>query len=188
MTTKPTINKIAERLSRPDFYLHCAAVDRLYDEKPKDIPTLAVVRDPPFDYTATYDDPAGASVPPPGRGWREFGRRGESTLYRRALTHDYFANEARVTIVSRYDDARELDVLDAVVREIPDKVRRFIDQVFCDSKHGAIAIDLTVADDAVAACVGELFAAGLRRIVRGHGGVSVNSGSKHLYRVEGSGE
>src|SRR5262249_11025153 len=152
MSDELTIDEIAERLSaQPSFYLHCAHVDRIFEERPTWLPTLAIVRVHPFDYTATYDR-GGESVPPPGRGWSEFGRRGESTFYRRPLAHEFYTDEASVSIHSRANSARELEVLDAVVRGIPDADRKCVDRVFCDSKQGwSIAIDLAVADAAVAA-------------------------------------
>src|SRR5258708_7793709 len=110
MAGELTINEITERLStRPSFYLHCSLVDRRFDEKPTYLPALTVLRAHPFDYTATRDQ-AGESVPPPGRGWREFGRLGGSTLYRRPIAHEYFSDEASVTIRSRHGRERELEV------------------------------------------------------------------------------
>jgi hypothetical protein len=183
--TELTIDEIAERLStRPSFYLHCAAVDRRFDDRPKDIPTLAVVRGRAFDYTATHDR-EGESVPPPGRGWSEFGRLGGSTFYRRPYAVDYFADAANVRIRSRYDDEREILVLDAVVREMPERIRKLIDDVSCDSKHGwVITIDLAVVDAEVATGVGESFAAEMTRIIGGHGGVLVRAGDEPLHHVE----
>jgi hypothetical protein len=185
MTGELTIDEIAERLvTKPSLYLHCSLVDRVFEEKPSWLPTLTVVRARPFDYTATVDR-AGASVPPPGRDWSEFGRRGDSTFYRRPIAHEYFADEASVSIHSRRNDARELEVLDAVVRGIPERGRKLIDRVFCDSKHGwVITIDLAVADAAVAASIGQRFAAGMEEIVGGHGGIYVTAGREGLYRVE----
>jgi hypothetical protein len=90
-----------------------------------------------------------------------------------------------VSIHSRRNDARELEVLDAVVRGIPERGRKLIDRVFCDSKHGwVITIDLAVADAAVAASIGQRFAAGMEEIVGGHGGIYVTAGREGLYRVE----
>jgi hypothetical protein len=182
--TELTIDEIAERLrTRPSFYLHCSLVDRSFDEKPRDIPTLAVARGRAFDYTATHDR-EGESVPPPGRAWSEFGRLGGSTFYRRPYSVEYFADEANVTIRSRHDNKHELEVLDAIVRGIPERGRKLIDRVFCDSKHGwVIAIDIAVVDAKIAAHVGEVFAAGMTQIVGGHGGVYVSAGREPLYHV-----
>ena len=182
---KLTIDEIAERLrARPTLYLHCAAVDRAFDEKPKAIPTLAVLRVHPFDYTATCDR-EGASVPPPGRDWREFGRHGESTFYRRMNAHVYFADEvANVSIKVRRPNGHEWDVLDAVVRTLPDRVRKFLDRVFLDNKHGEVTLEINVADVAIARCIGELFAAGGEEIGRGYSVVSVTAGGgRDIYRV-----
>jgi hypothetical protein len=179
-----TVDEIAERLVRPSFYLSCAEVDRRFDERPKYIPTLAVVQVYPHDYTATYDR-AGESVPPPGRGWQQIGTRGASTFYRREPLHEFFADVANVSIRSRYNSEHELLVLDAVVRGLPEKIRRLVDEVFCDSKHGwAITLDLSVDDKNIAAQIGGVFASGLAQILGGHGDISVSAGRERLHYVE----
>jgi hypothetical protein len=86
----PPLDKLAELLARPSYYIHCHFCGgyEKYKEPPRARPSLAIVEIDRWQYTATYDDSRGRLVYPPAvfRGhtdWDVVGARDGSTFFRR---------------------------------------------------------------------------------------------------------
>jgi hypothetical protein len=90
---EPSIDVLAERLRRPDYYMHVPSYGyggyEKHKEPPKDRPSLAIVEiDGRWQFTATRDDSRGRLVYPPAifpghTDWDDVGRRDGSTFFRR---------------------------------------------------------------------------------------------------------
>jgi|TARA_Y100000310_G_scaffold92194_1_gene89798 hypothetical protein len=87
-----------------------------------------------------------------------------------------------VIIVSRYNRIDEYRLMSQAVMEMPKLARRWIVEVFCDTKASAV-YSLEMREGVpvdVAQKIGNLFAATVAREDHGYNGIYVNCGRDHI--------